>query len=136
MNAVITGATKGIGLAVSKVFAENGINLCVCSRNEAELDSMRQGFQTESPDLSFYSQACDVSQKSEVLNFANYCTEVFEGKIDVLVNNAGIYIGGEIENEEDGVDLLADRGHKCAICLVFSSNLLFPSLLSRKKAGD
>jgi len=130
MNAVITGATKGIGLAVSKVFAENGINLCVCSRNEAELDSMRQSFQTEYPDLSFYSQACDVSQKSEVLNFANYCTEVFEGKIDVLVNNAGIYIGGEIENEEDGaLEQMIDTNLYSAYHL---TRAILPNMISQK----
>jgi short-subunit dehydrogenase len=36
-NALITGATKGIGRAVSIAFAKQGINLSICSRNEQEL---------------------------------------------------------------------------------------------------
>ena len=101
MNAVITGATKGIGLAIAEKFAQNGIHLCICSRSTDDLASISSLFKKKHPGISVHTQSCDVSKKEEVLAFGKFALEVFEGDIDILINNAGIYIGGAIESEEE-----------------------------------
>lgn len=102
MNAVITGATKGIGLAIAEKFAENGIHLCVCARSADDLAAMRIDFNNKYPAIDIYSKPCDVSKKDQVDAFGSYALDVFDNNIDILINNAGVYIGGAIESEEEG----------------------------------
>ena len=47
MNVVITGASKGIGKAIAKIFAANGHNLFLCSRNEVALYKTVKELQTQ-----------------------------------------------------------------------------------------
>ncbi len=47
MNVVITGASKGIGKAIAKIFAANGHNLFLCSRNEVALYKTMEELQTQ-----------------------------------------------------------------------------------------
>lgn len=100
MNAVITGATKGIGKAIAHLLAEKGFNLSICSRSESDLRSLATDLEQEHNVKCIY-QATDVSKKAEVLAFAKYTQKNFE-KVDVLINNAGVFIPGSCYNEEDG----------------------------------
>lgn len=101
MNAVITGATKGIGRAIAELLASKGINLCICSRNEADLKEMKHTLNKSYPDLRVYVEAVDVSNKSAVLSFAQSVLSNVE-QVDILVNNAGVFIPGALAEEEDG----------------------------------
>lgn len=101
MNVVITGGTKGIGKAVAELFANEGANLAVCSRSDEDLDLMYNDFHSRFPHMDFIRVKTDMSKRSEVLNFASKISESWE-TIDVLVNNAGIFLPGEIHKEEDG----------------------------------
>ena len=95
MNAVITGATKGIGLAVSELFAKNGLDLCLCARNEKDLQSLMSKLKQINPEISVFIKVCDLSQKNQVIEFGNYCLEKLNS-VDILVNNAGIFLPGNI----------------------------------------
>lgn len=101
MHIVITGATKGIGRAISESFAARGFNLFICSRNQKDLEHMAKAFQKKYPNIQMYYQAVDLSKKSEVLAFAAFIKE-HTHKIDILVNNAGIFKPGIITEEEEG----------------------------------
>lgn len=101
MNALITGATKGIGKAIAELFAENGINLAICSRNSEELKQCKQDLLSINSNIEVIFMEVDISLKKEVFAFANF----IKGKwntIDILVNNAGIFLPGEILKEPDG----------------------------------
>ena len=100
MNVIITGASKGIGLAIAKKFASKGFDLALCSRSIEELDIVANQLKKEYS-INVIYKAVDLSKKNEAIDFGNFVLNKWK-KIDVLINNAGIYIGGEISNEEDG----------------------------------
>lgn len=98
MNAIITGATKGIGKAIAVKLAENGYNLAVCARNQTELEALSAELAYTGVRI-FYAVA-DCSIKEQVYQF---CSAVMGGftEIDVLVNNAGVFIPGLLLDEDD-----------------------------------
>lgn len=130
MNAVITGATKGIGKALSELFAKNGLNLCLCARSENDLQELRSNLNKINPKVSVFIKACDLSQKSQVIEFGNYCLEKLN-EIDILVNNAGIFLPGNIYNEPDG--LLEDLVNINLYSAYHLTRSLVPSMIANKK---
>lgn len=102
MKAVITGATKGIGRALAETFASKGFDLAICSRNEEDLKQTRKELLDKYPSIEVLTQQTDMSKKEEVRNFGTMIQSVWD-HFDVLINNAGVYIGGEIHKEEEGV---------------------------------
>jgi len=86
-TAVVTGGTRGFGLAVAQAFACAGANVVICSRSPQAVaqavDSLR------ALDVQAGGFACDVSDLDKVQALAKYATATFGG-FDVWVNNAGI----------------------------------------------
>lgn len=93
--AIITGASSGIGRAVVRAFLENDFQTIAVGRNEKELNSFRTEVKDLSGDLKI--QLADVRETSQVERLVNKIAEDF-GRIDVLVNAAGIIASGTIEN--------------------------------------
>lgn len=120
MNAIITGGTKGIGLAIAKKFAAKGINLAICSRNAEDLEKVKATLLDINPKVIIETFKADMRQKAEVLAFGNVALEAFK-KIDILVNNAGVFIPGQLMDEEEG-----------ALELMMETNLYSAYHLSRK----
>src|SRR5687767_13909180 len=100
MNAVITGASRGIGKAVAQIFAVHGYNLFLSSKTEATLLQMVEELQTKFPNISIDAKAFDLGKKEEAHLFGEWVANNAES-IDVLVNNAGTFIQGNISNEPD-----------------------------------
>ncbi len=94
---VITGASKGIGLAIAEKFFAAGWNLALCARNIDELKS----YFADSDSQMVLVLSCDVSDKIAVQLFADEVLKNFN-TIDVLVNNAGKFIPGAVHEEADG----------------------------------
>lgn len=101
MNAIITGATKGIGRAIAIAFAKEGYHLAICSRTTADLDTFQADLLKINPKIDIFTMPVDVSKKAEVLAFAEFVKSKWQ-TIDILVNNAGVYLPGEIVKAEDG----------------------------------
>ncbi len=101
MNAVVTGASKGIGKAISELFASKGVNLAICARNKADLDQFHQTLSTSYPDIEILSMAVDVSDRSNLDQFVQMINSHWT-HLDILVNNAGIYLPGEVHQEAEG----------------------------------
>ncbi len=101
MKVIITGATKGIGHAIASAFAQEGADLAICSRTASDLEAFQLDFKSKYPDIEVFSMPIDMSKKEEVLAFAKAVNAKWS-KIDVLVNNAGVFLPGEISNEADG----------------------------------
>jgi short-subunit dehydrogenase len=102
MRAIITGATKGIGRAIAEAFAEEGFDLAVCSRTEADLKEMETAFAKMWPESQLLTHAADMRNKEAVLGFGAFVEQHWDNA-DVLVNNAGVFIPGQILEEEDGM---------------------------------
>ena len=84
--AVVTGAARGIGLAISKKFLEEGYQIAILDIDQKTLlQTMKQDFDTN----NVLGLECDVSEPDQVDQSVNRVVEEF-GRIDVLVNNAGI----------------------------------------------
>lgn len=123
MNVIITGASRGIGRSIALKFSESGHRVIVCSRNREKL----QELQNLRPDILTF--ACDMSEKAEVLRFAEFCLSSFP-HIDVLVNNAGIFISGNILDEAEGV--LEDQIHTNLYSAYYLSRQLVPRMMEQR----
>ena len=97
--AVITGANQGLGFEIARHYLEEGANLAICARNEKTLAEALTTFQSLAyPNQTIIAVPADVSSERDVDAFVREALNTF-GKIDVLVNNAGVYgPKGEIEN--------------------------------------
>ena len=101
MNIVISGATKGIGRAIAEKFAQEGFNLFICSRSQEDLDDCQTSLKKINPGIAVFPKVTDVRQKDEVSAFAAYVHAKVD-RLDVLVNNAGVFIPGQICQEAEG----------------------------------
>jgi short-subunit dehydrogenase len=101
MTIVITGASKGIGRAIAEIFAANGHSLLLCSRNEKDLEQTTTEIAAKY-NVNVQYRAADLSRKEDCINFSKWCL-LMSDTIDVLVNNAGQFLPGQIHNEVDGL---------------------------------
>jgi len=95
-TAVITGATKGIGLGIARAFAENGAELAIIGRNVKNGDKALSEIEDISKKKSiFYS--CDVGDYSQVKKTCDRILSDFN-KVDILVCNAGWTVKAPLED--------------------------------------
>jgi NAD(P)-dependent dehydrogenase (short-subunit alcohol dehydrogenase family) len=90
-NVLITGASKGIGLACAKAFAAEGANLHLAARDAGRLEEAK-GEIAKVANVSVTLHPADLSKGEVAKSLAAAC-----GPLDVLVNNAGAIPGGNIE---------------------------------------
>lgn len=102
LNAVVTGASRGIGRAIALRFASAGFDLAICGRDPDTLKAIEQELLGGHPNIKVHSLPTDLSKKEEVQRFAEMIKSNWKAP-DVLVNNAGTYIPGMVHNEEDGL---------------------------------
>lgn len=88
-TAIITGGKKGIGLAISKKLAEEGVNLAICSLNKTGLSEITEQLQNLNPEIKVLSVPVDVRQEKDIKEFVEKVQLEFK-HIDILINNAGI----------------------------------------------
>lgn len=100
MNALVTGATKGIGRAIVFKLAEAGYQLAICARNKAELTQLCAELQAKHPEIQIYARATDCARPADLEVFAQEAHHQF-GHISTLINNAGLYIPGGLFDEND-----------------------------------
>src|SRR3954471_20573227 len=84
--AVVTGGSKGIGIAVARRFAESGAKVAILARGATDLKAARETLAKDGLQVQDY--VCDVAKATEIS--ATYDKIVKDlGKVDILVNNAG-----------------------------------------------
>jgi len=99
-TAVITGGTKGIGKALIEKAALNGYDIITCARGEEYLDQLKQEIE-EKFDCRLVYRPTDMSVESDVRAFGNFVLENTR-RVDVLINNAGLFIPGSLHEEDQG----------------------------------
>lgn len=92
---LVTGASSGIGRAVAVLFARNGWKVCAVGRNRPELEILRDEITKTNGAIEI--QLADLRQETEVDTVIEDTINSF-GRIDALVNAAGIISNGTIEN--------------------------------------
>jgi short-subunit dehydrogenase len=100
MYTVITGATKGIGRATAEKFAEEGSDLLLAARTERDLQQLQQQLQEQNEGIEVYVKSADLSNKEDVFGLAEAIQK--QGKVDVLINNVGIFKQGPLLQEPEG----------------------------------
>ena len=85
--AIVTGGTRGIGLAIARLLAEDGASVVVSGRDAARLDAAVK--ELESLGAPAMAVAADAAKREDADRLVEATRERF-GRIDVLVNNAGI----------------------------------------------
>lgn len=100
-NLVISGASRGIGRSIALEFAKHGFDIAFCARKEKALGKLLGELKQINPKGRFFYMTADMSKKAEVKGFGNFAIKNLK-KIDVLVNNAGVFLPGQIHNEKEG----------------------------------
>ena len=94
-SVLITGGSRGLGLALARRFAREGARLTLLARDGDELERARKELAGTGADVIVYE--CDVGDPDQVDSAVRFVCEK-RGRIDVLVNNAGIIQVGPVEN--------------------------------------
>jgi 3-oxoacyl-[acyl-carrier protein] reductase len=95
-SAVVTGATRGIGLAIAQALLERGAQVFICARNEEEIEKTIAAFKSDRLD-NVQGAPCDVRSYEDVRSLFGKVSKAF-GKLDVLINNAGVGSHGPVEH--------------------------------------
>jgi 3-oxoacyl-[acyl-carrier protein] reductase len=93
MTALVTGASGGIGSAIARGLAAQGARLAISGSNQAKLNAFREELDEHTPqhlqEVDHVAIACDLSSAEQVEKLVPAALESL-GKIDILINNAGI----------------------------------------------
>ena len=104
---LITGASSGIGLELSKLFARNNYNLVIVSQNEENLQKAKGIIHRENTKIEIHAITKDLSKSSAPQEIFEY-TFKNSIQVDILVNNAGIQVYGKFQdtNIDDILNLM------------------------------
>jgi NAD(P)-dependent dehydrogenase (short-subunit alcohol dehydrogenase family) len=108
--AVITGGTSGIGFATARRLAEEGADIALISeRSPEQIEQAVQAIRALSAAAQrFAGYRCDVRHRADTKSIAGQVVAQF-GRIDILINNAGVYIlDAECEREESAFKTMVD----------------------------
>ena len=108
-KAIVTGAAKGMGAAITTTLAREGADVVLAARDTAPLDEVAEEVRALGRDAVVVG--CDVTSEAEVRAMVARALEVFGGRIDILVNVAGVT--GPIETPVQDIDV-ADFDHVVA----------------------
>ncbi len=100
MNVIITGASRGLGKAIAEIFAANGHNLYLCSKNEVALYKTMEELLVKYSSVIVKAKPFDLSKKENAIALGEWISD-FNVSIDVLVNNAGNFEPGVVHTEAD-----------------------------------
>jgi NAD(P)-dependent dehydrogenase (short-subunit alcohol dehydrogenase family) len=117
-TAIVTGGRRGIGKAIALAFAGAGADLAICDNTMADGRLAETVEQIEQFGAQCLAIQTDVSKRADVENMVQAAALKF-GKIEILVNCAGIWLPGEtlIECSEENWDRVIDTNLKgCYLC--------------------
>ncbi len=130
-NAIITGASKGIGKAIAKRLAQRGINLSLAARTQGPLDETCAQLQKEYG-VKVIGVVCDVSKLNDLENLVQTTKEKL-GQIDILINNAGVSSQHPFDTQPlEDIERLA---HTNYLGYVRLTRLVIPEMIKRKKGA-
>lgn len=94
-RAVVTGSTKGIGLAIAQSLVAEGAKVVISSRHQDNVQDTLESLNLSARD-QVSGKVCDVREANQVRDLIQHCVQTFGG-IDIQVNNAGIGIFRTVE---------------------------------------
>ena len=128
---VITGAATGLGRQMTLAFSQLGATTVIMSRRLEKLENVKKEVEKLNPNAKCLPLKCDVTNTEDVDNCAKVVKEKF-GKVDVLVNNAGSGLVGDIFSTTDEV---WDTVINTNITGVFKATRAFGKIMKEKNYG-
>lgn len=127
-NAILTGASKGLGVHIARALAKEGVNLVLTARSADSLEQVRD-------EMLSYDVKAEVipADLTETNQFDSFITEAEQklGPIDILVNNAGIEISKPYEEfSPDDIQMMVTLNLTVPMLLTRS---LLPGMLERNR---
>jgi NAD(P)-dependent dehydrogenase (short-subunit alcohol dehydrogenase family) len=96
-SALVTGGSSGIGHAIARALGQDGYTLTVSARRPDKLESAAKALRDDG--LEVEAVPANMANEEDVLNLVKAHRDRW-GRLDVLINNAGVGIGGEIAEHE------------------------------------
>ena len=119
---VVSGGTKGIGKAIIEAF--NDTLVLTCSRSQEDIDNLSTLF----PNQEVLGIQADLSLKQDVKRFSDFVLG-FDKGLDMLVNNAGVFFGGSMLDEDGVLENLIETNLYSAYYL---TQYLSPKIIAQK----
>src|SRR6185312_8928960 len=98
-SALVTGGSKGLGLAMATKFAQSGADVAILARGGDALEAAERSIKAAAK-IRVHALRCDVSKAADVAEAWRSVMAAF-GKVDILVNNAGTSQTGKFEDISD-----------------------------------
>jgi dehydrogenase/reductase SDR family protein 7B len=124
---IITGGSSGIGKALAEVFGANGSNVLITGRNQGELNDALNEFARKG--IKVHGLQADVSIETDNKRMADEAIKLF-GRIDVLINNAGISMRALFE--EMDVDVIRKVMDINFFGTVYATKYCLPQIINSK----
>ena len=125
---LITGSSRGLGLALAEEFALQGARLVLSAHDEQELEQARQKLADQGAEV--LAIPCDMTQREQVQHLIEQATTHY-GRVDMLVNNAGIitvgpFLAQTLNDFEDSMNVIFWGS-------VYATLSVLPQMLERKR---
>ncbi|MBY7142807.1 SDR family oxidoreductase [Virgibacillus sp. NKC19-3] len=99
-SVIVTAASKGLGKATAKKFAEEGARVLISSRSEGELEKAQEEIQSETGNDNIDYTVCDITDSQSIKELVSKAVKL-NGTVDVLINNAGGPPPGTFDKVDD-----------------------------------
>src|SRR5947207_4653074 len=128
-SAIVTGGSKGLGLAIAEEYAASGADVAILARDPGTLAEAKQQIAAGAPGRKVAAISCDVSKAADIKKAYDQVMSEF-GKVDIFVNNAGQSTRGPSEELTDE-QWQADFDLKLFAQVRFA-RLVFPQMKQRR----
>lgn len=129
-NAIVTGASRGLGVYIAKTLAQHGVNLALAARSADKLEETRRT--CEAMGVRAIAVAADVTSLDDQRRLVATAEREF-GTIDILVNNAGIELVSAFADLS--IEQIDDVIRTNLNAPIWLTKLVLPSMLSRKSGA-
>ncbi len=132
MNAIVTGASKGIGRSISHALAKSNYNLVCSARTQQDLTILHDNLKSSCPHSKIIVSSRDLAIREQAIELGKFSLEVLDS-IDVLVNNLGVYTPTLMTEESD--DAFTKHMNTNFYSAFYLTRTLLPHFIERNKGS-